>query len=40
MILLLKKLEYYGIKWSAYNLLESYLVKREQYVKFKNYDSK
>ena len=33
-------LEYYGIKGSAYNLLESYLVKREQYVKFKNYNSK
>ena len=37
--ILLKK-EYYGIKGSAYNLLESYLVKREQYVKFKNYNSK
>ena len=24
----------------AYNLLESYLVKREQYVKFQNFDSK
>ena len=31
---------HYGIKGSAYNLLESYLVKREQYVKFKNYNSK
>ena len=30
----------HGIKGSAYNLLESYLVKREQYVKFKNYNSK
>ena len=27
-------------KGSAYNLLESYLVKREQYVKLKNYNSK
>ena len=35
-----KKLEYYGIRGSAYNLLESYLVKREQYVKFNNYNSK
>ena len=33
-------MEYYGIKGSAYNLLESYLVKRKQYVKFKNYNSK
>ena len=32
------KLEYYGIKGSAYNLLESYLVKHEQYVRFKNYN--
>ena len=39
--ILLKNLyimEYYGIKGSAYNLLESYLVTREQYVKFKNYN--
>ena len=36
----LKKIKYYRIKGSAYNLLESYLVKREQYVKFKNYNSK
>ena len=33
-------MEYYVIKGSAYNLLESYLVKREQYVKFMNYYSK
>ena len=38
--ILLKKMEYYGIKGSAYNLLESYQVKREQYVKFKNSNSK
>ena len=37
---ILRKKEYYGIKGSAYNLLESYLVKREQCVKFKNYNSK
>ena len=37
--ILLKK-EYYGIKGNAYNLLERYLVKREQYVKLKNYNSK
>ena len=30
--ILLKKLEYYGIIGSAYNLLENYQVKREQYV--------
>ena len=28
------------LKGSAYHLLESYLLKREQYVEFKNYKSK
>ncbi len=37
--MLLQKLEYYGINWTAHKLMESYITNRNQYVEINETNS-